>query len=97
MKKKVLSALLATAMVATMFAGCGSKADDAATTTDDAAATTDDAAAGDDAAAEEEGKVLNIYCWNEEFKSRLTAHYPGYEEVDATSGKIGDVDVKWNI
>ena len=102
MKKKVISALLATAMVATMFAGCGSKADDAATTTDDAAATTDDAAAGDDAAAEdapaeEEGKVLNIYCWNEEFKSRLTAHYPGYEEVDATSGKIGDVDVKWNI
>ena len=101
MKKKVISALLATAMVATMFAGCGSKADDAATT-DDAAATTDDAAAGDDAAAEdapaeEEGKVLNIYCWNEEFKSRLTAHYPGYEEVDATSGKIGDVDVKWNI
>ena len=101
MKKKVLSALLATAMVATMFAGCGSKADDAATT-DDAAATTDDAAAGDDAAAEdapaeEEGKVLNIYCWNEEFKSRLTDHYPGYEEVDATSGKIGDVDVKWNI
>ena len=102
MKKKVISALLATAMVATMFAGCGSKADDAATTTDDAAATTDDAAAGDDAAAEdapaeEEGKVLNIYCWNEEFKSRLTAHYPGYEEVDATSGKIVDVDVKWNI
>ena len=102
MKKKVISALLATAMVATMFAGCGSKADDAATTTDDAAATTDDAAAGDDAAAEdapaeEEGKVLNIYCWNEEVKSRLTAHYPGYEEVDATSGKIGDVDVKWNI
>ena len=45
MKKKVLSALLATAMVATMFAGCGSKADDVATTTD--------AAAGDYAAAEE--------------------------------------------
>ena len=42
-------------------------------------------------------KVLNIYCWNEEFKSRLTDHYPGYEEVDATSGKIGDVTVKWNI
>ena len=51
MKKKVISALLATAMVATMFAGCGSKADDAATTTDDAAATTDDAAAADSEAA----------------------------------------------
>ena len=45
----------------------------------------------------DEGKVLNIYCWNEEFKSRLTDHYPGYEEVDGTHGKIGDVDVVWNI
>ena len=44
-----------------------------------------------------QGSVLNIYCWNEEFKSRITDHYPGYEEVDATTGKIGDVTVKWNI
>lgn len=43
------------------------------------------------------GKVLNIYCWNEEFKTRVTDHYPGYEEVDATTGKIGDVTVQWNI
>lgn len=43
------------------------------------------------------GKVLNIYCWNEEFKTRVTDHYPGYEEVDATTGKIGDVTVVWNI
>lgn len=47
--------------------------------------------------AAEEGKVLNIYCWNEEFKSRLTDHYPGYEAVDGTTGKIGDVTVNWNI
>ncbi len=33
----------------------------------------------------DDGKVLNIYCWNEEFKSRLEDHYPGYEEVDATT------------
>ena len=44
-----------------------------------------------------EGKVLNIYGWNEEFKSRLTDHYPGYEEIDGTTGKIGDVTVMWNI
>ena len=44
-----------------------------------------------------EGKVLNIYAWNEEFKSRLTDHYPGYTEVDATHGKIGDIDVVWTI
>ena len=38
----------------------------------------------------DEGKVLNIYCWNEEFKSRLTDHYPGYEEVDGTLLKQAD-------
>lgn len=48
-------------------------------------------------ASEEEGAVFNIYCWNEEFKSRITDHYPGYEEVDATTGKIGDITVNWNI
>ena len=44
-----------------------------------------------------DGNVLNIQCWNEEFKTRLTDHYPGYEEVDGTHGKIGDVDVVWTI
>ncbi len=44
-----------------------------------------------------DGKVLNIYCWNEEFKSRVTDHYPDYEVVDEVTGKIGDVTVKWNI
>ena len=44
-----------------------------------------------------EGKILNIQCWNEEFKSRLTDHYPGYEAVNGTIGKIGDVTVKWVI
>ncbi len=45
----------------------------------------------------EKGSVLNIYCWNEEFKSRLEEHYPGYEVIDATTGKIGDVTVKYTI
>lgn len=44
-----------------------------------------------------EGKVLNIYVWNEEFKSRVTDHYPGYVKVDDTNGTIGDVAVKWHI
>ena len=47
--------------------------------------------------AESDGKVLNIYCWNEEFKTRITDHYPGYTAVDGTTGTIGDVTVKWNI
>jgi len=56
-------------------------------------------AAADTAAApaEDTGKVLNISAWNEEFKSRLTDHYPGYEVVDGTTGKIGDVTVNWLI
>ncbi len=54
-------------------------------------------AGGSGASVSDGGKVLNIYCWNEEFKSRVTDHYPGYEETDATTGKIGDVTVKWNI
>ena len=49
------------------------------------------------AAFAEEGSVLNVEVWNEEFKSRITDHYPGYEEVDATTGKIGDVTVNWII
>lgn len=47
--------------------------------------------------ATDTGKVLNIYCWNETFKSLLSDHYPGYEEVDVTHGKIGNVEVVWNI
>ena len=43
------------------------------------------------------GKVLNIYCWNDEFQRRVTAHYPGYTKVDEVTGTIGDVTVKWNI
>ena len=49
------------------------------------------------AAVSDGGKVLNIYAWNEEFKSRPTDHYPGYTKVDETSGTIGDVQVKWTI
>lgn len=101
MKKKMVSGLLAATMVAGLLFGCGggdttevpAASDD---TTTEAASSED---GGDDAAevAEDTGKVLNIYCWNDEFQRRIVAHYPGYEEVDATTGKIGDVEVKWNI
>lgn len=102
MKKKMVSGLLAATMVASLLFGCGG-GDTTETTEapkDDATTEAASEEGGDDAAVElpeDTGKVLNIYCWNEEFKTRITDHYPGYEEVDATSGKIGDVDVKWNI
>lgn len=97
----MVSGLLAATMVAGLLFGCGggdtTEAPAASDDTTTEAASSEDG--GDDAAevAEDTGKVLNIYCWNEEFKTRITDHYPGYEEVDATTGKIGDVEVKWNI
>jgi putative multiple sugar transport system substrate-binding protein len=53
MKKKALSMILATTMVASLLAGCGSSSDSAETTaaTEEAAAT-DDSAAADDSATE---------------------------------------------
>lgn len=44
-----------------------------------------------------EGKILNIYSWNNEFMNRLAAHYPGYQKIDDNTGQIGDVTVKWHI
>ena len=97
MKRRIVSLLALTTMTATMFAGCGGAASNDAEPATDTAATETEAT---EAAAElpaDTGKVLNIQCWNDEFQSRLKAHYPGYEEVDATHGKIGDVDVVWTI
>jgi multiple sugar transport system substrate-binding protein len=98
MKKKIISLLLAVSMVSALLMGCA-----------DTKTTGEQTSEGDQVVSEtteteevvetasEEGKVLNIYCWNEEFKSRLKDHYPNYEEVDATHGKIGDVSIVWNI
>ena len=106
MKKKVLGLLLSTTMVAGMLSACGSAATEAPAAEAPAAeapaaeAPAAEAPAADAAAetpAADEGKVLNISAWNEEFKSRLTDHYPGYEVVDGTTGKIGDVTVNWLI
>lgn len=100
MKRKFLSMLLATAMVASVVAGCGSKTASEGTgePQGNVEADTNASVEGADVAeVADEGKVLNIYCWNEEFKSRVKDHYPGYEEVDATHGKIGDVSVVWSI
>ena len=92
MKKKIVSALLCATMLTGMLAGCGNTDTNGTNGTQQAATgNTEKVSTSDD------GKVLNIYCWNEEFKSRITDHYPDYKEVDATHGKIGDVEVVWNI
>ena len=93
--KKIASVLLSTLMAASLVA-CGT---DTSSGEPAAAAepASNDAPAAEVVEESAEGSVLNIYCWNEEFKSRLEDHYPGYEKVDATTGKIGDVTVKFTI
>lgn len=107
MKRKVLSTLLAATMLTGMLAGCGGNSAPASNDNQPAAdapapAQTTPAADNADAQAPaveagDEGSVLNIYCWNDEFYRRIRDHYPNYEEVDATHGTIGDVSVVWNI
>ncbi len=43
------------------------------------------------------GKVLNIYSWNDEFQTRVEDYYPGYVKVDSSTGKIGRVTVQWHL
>ena len=99
MKRKIVSLLAIATMTATMFAGCGGASDSSDATEEKTPATTEeiDAEAAAVELPEDTGKVLNIHCWNDEFKSRMKDHYPGYEEVDATHGKIGDVEVVWTM
>ncbi len=112
MKRKVLSTLLAATMLTGLLAGCGNSQEPAASNNEPAATTpaadtpapaqttpaaenTETQAAVDTSA--DEGKVLNVYCWNDEFYRRIKDHYPNYEVIDATHGTIGDVSVVWNI
>ena len=106
MKKKVLATLLTGVMATTLLAGCGNAAAPAAEAPAAEAPAAEEAAPAAESEAaeapaaelpEDTGKVLNISAWNEEFKSRLEDHYPGYEKIDGTTGKIGDVTVNWLI
>lgn len=102
MKKKFLASLLAVVTVATLMVGCGTSdtAETTETETTETAETETETETPEvtvEETAAEEGKVLNVYCWNDEFQRRLKDHYPGYEEVDATTGKIGDVTVVFTI
>lgn len=48
----------------------------------------------------EEGKVINIYCWNNEFSERLNAIYPEVKEVssDGTVTTLNDgTEIHWII
>ena len=78
--KKLIAMLLALVMVFALCA-CGQQAAPAAAPAADAPAA-DAAPAADDAAADSgEGKVFNIYAWNEEFKGFFEKYYTVPEGV----------------
>ncbi len=103
--KKIAALTLVAAMAASAFVGCSSSSGSSAA----GGANSDPTEPVTDASGEEisyrdqlkektydgEGSVLNIYVWNDEFISRLSDHFPGYEKIDATNGKIGNVEVRF--
>ena len=60
MKKRVVAVMMAAVTAAGLLAGCGGGSD----------AGTGGTETG------EEGKIINIYSWNDEFRTRLEAVYP---------------------
>ncbi len=86
MKKKLLSALLSVAMVATLLVGCGAKEEAPAATTETPAATTEEAPATDSTASAEGGSVyyLNFKPEQDQAWQDLAAAYTAETGVEVT-------------
>ena len=100
--KKTLALLTATGMALTMLAGCGGGSSSTAASSEAASseAVSSEAASSEAAPAAEEGQILNIWCWNDEFQSRFNDYYPGVKEVAAdksTTTLDNGITVKWII
>ena len=67
MKRRIVSMMLTVAMGATLLAGCGNSA--GGNNAADAAGTAGtESAQANTAVSGEEGSVINIYSWNDEFR-----------------------------
>ena len=130
MKKKLLSVLLSTAMVAALLAGCTKTPGTSEVTSNTPGSevvsgnveTGNTALAAFKSAVEEKypelkegtevplvddgnysatdgGKEIVIYCWNDEFQSRVKDHCKDYkaDASDPNKGTYKGVDVKWVI
>ncbi len=69
MKKKLFATLLSVTMTAGLLSGCGSS-----NSVNDASAETTANATENVSSQSEQGKVVNVYCWNDEFKQRYDAY-----------------------
>lgn len=85
--RRIESAALAAITAAGLLTGCGASA-----------GISGEHTGGTEAAVQEDnGTVLNIQCWNDEIRELFEKYYPGYERVDDTTGKLGDVTVKFIV
>ncbi|ADL06374.1 ABC transporter substrate-binding protein [Lacrimispora saccharolytica] len=75
MRKKVVSGLLCAAMAASLIGGCSSKSTQSTQSGSEAPETTAKEAATEKGTGSAEGKVVNIYVWNDEFKARYEDYY----------------------
>lgn len=108
--KKVMAISFALAMC-TFVAACGGNNSNEATEeavtestdteTTETEETADEEAAKAEADLSSDGKVLNIYCFDDSLANRLTADYPEYQpdntEYVTAGGKIGDIKVNYII
>ena len=97
--KKALALVLFLALSVSLLAGCtGSPGGSASPSASPSASAP--VSPTPDATPAAEGKVLNIWCWNDEFQSRFNDYYPGVDKVaddkSTTTLKDGTI-VKWTI
>ena len=94
-KRKLLSMVLTAATVTGMLAGCtnstsnpdSSNAPEGSKTEQTDGSKSENNGGG--SSNSDEGKVINIYSWNDEFRTRVEAIYPEVKETssDGTAGK----------
>ncbi|MCR5526640.1 MAG: ABC transporter substrate-binding protein [Lachnospiraceae bacterium] len=86
--KQVIALLMSVLMGAGVLTGCGS------------ASMASTGAGGSYFSSDEEGKVINIWTWNEEFRNRVTDYYPEVKETssDGTVTTLKDgTEIHWTI
>lgn len=85
MRKKYISMMLVAALAVGTLAGCGANSS---------------SDVGSKEGGTEEGKVINVYSWNDEFMRRVTAVYPEVKETssDGTVTTLNDgTEIHWII
>ena len=95
MKKRVFAALLATMLGAGALAGCRS-----APKSEGDTSKAESGAEGGAVSDVEEGKVINIYSWNDEFRQRVEAVYSEVEKTseDGTVTTLKDgTEIHWIV